>query len=120
VTLVLLLVRRQWLAISVFTIVLLLVSRAIPAVGGNELIALRSLFLFLVVWFALTKFGVLTAAALIYDHSLSNLFPLTTNQSAWYANDGFLVVVTILALAAYGFYMTLADRHLWHRILHEM
>jgi serine/threonine protein kinase len=118
-TVILLLVRRRWLAVPVFTIVLLLVSVAIPALNANGLIILRSIFLFWLVWFALTKFGVLTAAALIYVHALSNVFPLTINQSAWFANDGFLLAATILALAAYGFYVTLAGRPLWQRILQD-
>jgi serine/threonine-protein kinase len=120
VTVVLLLAPRQWLAVTVFTIVLWLVSSASPIVGANGLLALRWIFLFWLVWFALTKFGVLTAAALAYVHGLSNAFPLTTNESAWYANDGFLVAATILALAAYGFYMTLAGRPLWHHILRDV
>ena len=113
-TIILLLVRRHWLGILLSTIVLLLVSMSTPLPGfGIVPMVLRVIFLFGLVWFALTKFGVLTAAALIYVHSISNAFPLTTNQSAWYANDGFLVAVTILALAAYAFYTTLAGRPLW-------
>src|SRR5262249_18538864 len=118
-TMVLLLVRRHWLAILLSTIVMLLVSMTTSAPDSVIAIGLflRTIFLFGLVWFALTKFGVLTAAVLVYVHAINNAFLLTTNPLAWYANDGFLLAATILALAAYGFHTTLAGRSLWSRFV---
>ena len=117
-TLILLLVRRQWLAAPLFVVVLLLVAAPVAGVGFTPL-AERRVFLFCLIWFALTRFGVLTAAALLYVHAVATAFPLTTNLSVWYADSALLAISTILALAIYAFHITLAGRPLWRDTLHE-
>jgi len=116
-TLILLLVRRQWLAAPVFVILMLLVvATPIPGVGLAALVP-RRVVLFCLVWFALNRFGVLTTAALAYVHVIATAFPLTTNRSVWYADSALLATASILVLAVYAFHTTLAGRRLWRDTL---
>lgn len=112
----LLVVRRTWLAASLFVIVMLLVAGPEPV---TSVAAILALFHFSLVWFALTRFGVLTTAALIYVNNIGTAFPLTVNRSAWYAESGLIAIGTILALAGYAFHTTLASRRLWRGELQD-
>lgn len=117
--LVLLLVWRQWLALSIFVFALALVLA--PAyLAGTPIIAARPVFLLVIVWYALRTFGVLTAAALIYVHNIILAFPLTINRSAWYAHTALFAISSLLALAVYAFHTTLAGRPLpGDKLLHD-
>jgi hypothetical protein len=108
----LVLARRQWLAAPVFVMLMLLVTAPTPGVGLAAL-APRELVVFCLVWFALSRFGVLTTAALAYVHLISLAFPITTNRSVWYADSALLATASILVLAVYAFHTTLAGRRLW-------
>jgi hypothetical protein len=108
----LLVVRRTWLAVPLFVIVILIVTGPAPGTAEPAILA-RRLFLFSLVLFALNRFGVVATAALIYVHNIGMAFPLTADRSAWYAESGLIGIGSILALAGYAFHTTLAGRRLW-------
>jgi hypothetical protein len=106
----LLLVRRQWLAVSIFVIVMTVaVGSGYPLVAATA----RSVFLFLMIAYALMKFGVLAAVAFIYVHNLILAFPLTTNLSVWYAPAAMFAIASVLALTIYAFHVTAARQRFW-------
>jgi serine/threonine-protein kinase len=105
-TLLLLLVRLQWLAALLFVGVL---SLAFASYGAPLSAVVFSCFL----WYALTRFGVLSTSAYLYVYNIVVGFPSPINQSAWYAEIATLAGLVILALAVYAFRITLAGRPLW-------
>jgi hypothetical protein len=46
-------------------------------------------------------------------------FPLTANLAAWYAPSSLLVMLSVVAVAVYGFRTTLAGRPLWRDELQQ-
>jgi hypothetical protein len=106
--------RHQWVAASVFIIVLTIILA--PGYGiGSLIAAARPAFLLALVCYALTRFGVLTAVTLIYVRSLIQDFPLTTNGSAWYVHTAVFAIVSVLLIAVHGFHSTLGGRSLLPR-----
>jgi serine/threonine protein kinase len=101
-------VRRKWVVISIFV---LLNSLVLTSYQMNPILAVgRSMVFFGMVAIALTRFGVLTAAAAVFTGFTILTFPLTTNWSAWYAQSALLAMGSLIALALYGFVITLAGR----------
>jgi hypothetical protein len=105
-------VRRQWLTAPLFVG---LISLVIAQPGATVSAAC---FAFLV-WVTLTRFGVLSLAAFQYVFNVGAIFPITTNGSAWYAQDVLIIVGSILAFAVYAFRTTVAGRPLWRGWLHN-
>jgi hypothetical protein len=70
--------------------------------------------------YALARFGLVTTTVLIFVLTTLGRFPLTANLSAWYASSALLVLLSVLALAIYGFRTTLAGRPLWRDELQEV
>ena len=110
------LVRSQWLAVSIFVIAMTIMFAA----GGPPITALRSFLLLLIVVYALMRFGVLAAVALIYVHNVVLGFPLTTNPSTWFAPAAMLAIGSVVALAIYAFQLALAGRRLWNVSLESL
>jgi hypothetical protein len=107
-----LLVRRRWLAVSVFVLVTTMVL-ALTYPAFSAIAVARPIFLIALICYSLTRFGVLTAVAFIYSHSVLQAFPLTTNRAAWYGHITLFAIASVLAVAVYAFHTTLARRPLW-------
>jgi serine/threonine-protein kinase len=101
-------IRRKWAAASLFILVSTLALT--PYATGPWLAVARSLIFFAIIAFALTKFGVLTAAAAIFAQLTFLDFPLTTNWSAWYAQNSLITMCAVTGLALYGAVTTLGGR----------
>ena len=101
--------RRQWLAVSAFIIATALVFAAGYGVRSPIAIA-RPIFLLVLISYLLTRFGVLTVVAFVYVHSVILSFPVTINQSAWYARVTLFATASVLIIALYAFHTTLAGR----------
>jgi hypothetical protein len=99
-------VRRKWLAGAIFVALMTLLLA--PGYGRPSFATIaRPAILLAIVAFTLIRFGVLASLAYAYADNSTLQFPLTTNWSAWYAGASLLCIVTILALALYGFGTTL-------------
>jgi tRNA A-37 threonylcarbamoyl transferase component Bud32 len=104
-----LMLRREWLAVTAFVLATTMILA--PGYGVRSPIAIaRLIFLLLLVWYVLTRFGVLTAVAFIYVHNVVSSFPVTINQTAWYAHVTVFAMASVLLVAVYGFHTTLARR----------
>src|SRR5262249_47804439 len=79
------LVRRRWLAVSIFMLLATLVFT--PYATGAVLAIARSAVFFGIIAFALIRFGVLAVSAMVFTQLMLQTFPLTTNWSAWYAQS---------------------------------
>ncbi|HKO43771.1 MAG TPA: serine/threonine-protein kinase [Pyrinomonadaceae bacterium] len=92
-----------WLLI---TVMLTLVSETtlmtIPFMG---------LWAFLMV-FTLVRFGLLALVSVLFFSHLVVFYPVTTELTAWYAIDFTIALVIAIALAAYGFYVSLGGQKL--------
>jgi hypothetical protein len=108
-TVFLLIVRVRWLAALLFigTISMLV---ATPGATISGIIVVGS------IWFALMRFGVLTASAMLYVNNVAERFPSPLAPSAWYAGSALVALLSVVVLAVYAFRVTLAGRTLWSDI----
>jgi serine/threonine-protein kinase len=105
-------VQRRWLAAVLFVFVMTLVLT--PTFGQPSLAATARL----VIWHTLLavtliRSGVLATVVALYTAFVIEIFPLTTNWSAWYAPAALLAIAALVALAVYGFVITLSGRRIW-------
>ena len=102
-----LVLRREWLAISV-TVVLLSLQAAF---GEHALLNVaQDVIVIGLALLLLVRFGLL---ALLVAFSLNNVlqaYPLTGHFSEWYAQPTIVVFVLIAALAIFGFYTSTAGK----------
>ncbi len=59
------------------------------------------------------RFGLVALAVALFTADLTLNIPVTLNPSAWYFTDATLALVTIAALAIWGFYIALAGQAPW-------
>ena len=62
--------------------------------------------------FALKRYGLLALSAALFFTHLSVFYPITTELTAWYGIHFTIALVICLALAAYGFYISLGGQKL--------
>jgi hypothetical protein len=102
-----LVLRREWLAITV-TVVLLSIQSAF---SDNALLNVTQNVLVIgIALLLLVRFGLL---ALLVAFSLNNVlqaYPLTGHLTEWYAQPTIVVFTMILALAIFGFYTSTAGK----------
>jgi serine/threonine protein kinase len=111
------LVKNRWLAASIF--VLLFTSAKV--LGSDH--PLMELPIWLVIYgvaaIAMVRFGliVLALGALTVDALLN--VPITLDFSNWYAFRSLCVLLSFVAIAAWGFYTSLAGQRLWKNDIFE-
>ena len=71
-----------------------------------------SLAVFLIVW-TLYRYGLLSLISAVFFLHLNIFFPITSEFTAWYAGDFVLALAVSLALAVYGFRISLGGRTLF-------
>jgi hypothetical protein len=104
--------RRRWLAAVLFVLVMTLIL--LPSYGKPSLLTTARLTIWnTMLAFTLIRFGLLATIASSYAALMIEIFPLTTNWSAWYAPAALLAIATLVALALYGLVTTLKGRPLW-------
>ena len=105
-----LILRRERFAVVVLwlliTVILTLVAEAtwmtIPFTG---------LWAFLMVY-SLVRFGLLALVSGLFFSHLVVFYPITIDLTAWFAVDFTIALVIAIALAAYGFYISLGGQKL--------
>jgi serine/threonine-protein kinase len=102
-----LLLRKDWLAAAVF--VLIFAAIALP--GKHPLVdAVFIAVAFGTLIFILKRFGLFPLVAVFVTNWVLDDLIQTTHLSAWYAGSTFLGILFVLALALYGFRVSLAGR----------
>ena len=100
--------RRERIAVValwlLMTLLVTLVSRA-----SVMMIPFTALMAFLGV-FALKRYGLLAVISALFFFNLGVFYPMTTELTAWYAIDFTIALVICIALAVYGFYISLGGQ----------
>jgi hypothetical protein len=109
VVLLRLVLRRVWLAATVFLVLMVL-----PALGSGPLVLVlvSKLVLYGLILTAILRFGVLAVVVSLFYSYLSGVFPLTLDVSAWYFGASLVTMLLAGGLAAYAFYLSLGGRTL--------
>jgi predicted Ser/Thr protein kinase len=105
------LLKRRWLAALAFVVVFaappLLASRHLLLEGPMQVA------LYAIAALAVVRFGLVTLAAGILTANVLLSVPVTASLSSWYASSSAFVYLSVLALAVWGFYTSLAGQRLW-------
>ncbi|HXD33481.1 MAG TPA: hypothetical protein VN643_20330 [Pyrinomonadaceae bacterium] len=108
-----LLFRRDWLGISIGSVIMLLVlvvpSLALEHWFGSVCIAIVVL-VFVGCGLRLGPLGLISALMVFH---LWVFYPVTTDLTAWYASSFITTALLLIAMATYGFYVSLAGQPLW-------
>jgi len=105
-----LILRRERFAVLVLW-VLMTVIFTLVSEGTWLTIPFTALWAFLTV-LTLVRFGLLALVAVVFFSHLVVFYPVTTELTAWYATDFTIALVIAIALAAYGFYISLGGQKL--------
>jgi serine/threonine-protein kinase len=99
--------RRNWLAALVVSLVFCIPSLAAQNPLIDALFSAPFLWIYL---YILYRFGLVALTVLFFVDQLADNMPLASPLSAWYTEGGLVAMVTILAVAFYGFYVSRAGK----------
>jgi serine/threonine protein kinase len=106
-----LLLRHRWRGAIAAWLLLFAFSLSQEIVGGVPLVGMTFAFIFPTLMVLMTvRFGVLAMMATFLTYHLMVFYPITTELAAWCAGDFLLGAGVLLALAIYGFYISLAGQ----------
>jgi serine/threonine-protein kinase len=111
------LLRNKWLAI-VFFVALWTTLNTLQR-DHPQIMAPVWLVVFSIAAFAVSRFGLISLAVALFTANVLLNLPYTLDLSIWYASSVFIVLVSFVALAAWGFYTSLAGQRLWKEGLFE-
>jgi serine/threonine protein kinase len=108
-----LILRKDWIAAAAFVSIF-----AAAGLAGNYPVVdtIFNFVLYAGVIFILKRFGLLPLVMFFLTDNILREGILTTNLSAWYAGPVYYVVFSTLALAIYGFHVSLAGRPIFSGI----
>ena len=103
--------RNRWLAGTAFVALLALLSH----LSNNQSITeeLVSLIINITFTVAVVRLGLLTVAVASLVFGLVQGAPVTTNHMAWYFGNAVFMLSSVLAMAAWACYSSMAGRRLW-------
>jgi hypothetical protein len=105
------LLRKSWLAgiafVAIFT--------AIKTLGGSypSVEVPSEALVYIVAVLIVVRFGLIPLACAVFTVDLIANVPFTADFSAWYAGTPILVLLSVVALAGWGFYNSLGGQPLW-------
>jgi serine/threonine protein kinase len=112
VTLVLkLLLKKDWLA----TIAFVAIFAANKSIGSNYLVvtAVTTVLVYLVLALIVYRFGLVPLTCAIFTVNLLGNVPFTADASVWYFGNSIFDLLSVLALAVWGFYHSLGGEAAW-------
>jgi hypothetical protein len=65
------------------------------------------------------RFGFIALATGMFSVDLLLNIPITTHLSSWYLGGSLFVMLTVIGLAVWGFYVSLAGQKIWKESLFE-
>lgn len=112
------LLRRTWIVVAVSVVLILPIAMSGTFAGEQLAIELGiSLGGIALVLSVLLRFGLLALVVTFYTFLTMEMFPLTIDFSRPYAGAAMVVVLSIAAVAAYGFYASRGDEPLFGRAI---
>jgi hypothetical protein len=111
------LLRNKWVAVVCFVALF----TTLNTLQGDhpQIMAPVWLVVFSIAAFAVTRFGLITLAVAIFTGNVLLNLPFTLDASIWYATSTLAVLLSFVALAGWGFYISLAGQRLWKEGLLE-
>jgi hypothetical protein len=111
------LVRRAWLA----RLLLFLVFLAVAVAPGKDPLApsVKGALLAAIIISVLVRFGLLSAATLLFTFVVLSEAPLTLDWSVWYAGRSLAVLAFFTVLLLFAFHTSLGGKPLFGRALLE-
>ncbi|MGB7555271.1 MAG: protein kinase, partial [Candidatus Korobacteraceae bacterium] len=111
------LLRKPWLAALAFVAV----WTAIKTIGSHHILIDVSTFaaIYAIAAFVVLRFGFIALAIGMFTVDVLLNIPVTTNLSSWYLGGSLFVMLTIIGLAVWGFYISLAGQKIWKESLFE-
>ncbi len=107
------LLRKPWLAALAF--ILFWVGTRVATQSATFFYAnlILQVLIYSIAAFVVLRFGFISLAMGMFCADLLLNIPLTTHLSAWYASSTIFVLLTVIALAAWGAYTSLGGQKLW-------
>jgi Protein kinase domain len=106
------LLKRDWLA----TIVFVAIFATIKSLGDYHWTAeaVTAIAVYLILAIIVYRFGLIPLACAIFTVDLLGNVPFTADATAWYFGVTIFTLLSVVALAAWGFYHSLGGRPLWN------
>ncbi|MBI3478185.1 MAG: protein kinase [Acidobacteria bacterium] len=103
--------RMDWLAAIVFVGIFTLAK----AYGSSHLWVLvpSEILIYTIAVIIVMRFGLVPLACAVFTVNLLGNVPFTSDFSAWYATTPVAILISVVALAGWGFYNALGDQPLW-------
>jgi lysylphosphatidylglycerol synthetase-like protein (DUF2156 family) len=109
--------RNKWLAAAAFVAIWTTMNTLQNT--RPEILAPVWLVVFSIAAYAVTRFGLITLAVAIFTANVLLNVPFTFDLSNWYATSALAVVLSFVAIAAWGFYASLGGQKLFHEDLFQ-
>lgn len=105
-----LLLRRDWVGIAVGSLILIALFVS-PEIARAHWIGLVSIAVYVIAFiFCALRFGPLALISTFFVFHIWVFYPITTDFTAWYAGSFILIAAIVLAIAVYGFYVSLGGQ----------
>jgi len=104
------LVRNRWLAAGLFVLMF-----ATPKILASDHVLIDApvwIIIYLIAAVAVVRFGLVVLALAVFTANIMLNMPYTLDFSQWYAPESIGVALSIIAMAAWGFYNALAGQRL--------
>jgi serine/threonine-protein kinase len=109
--------RNRWLAMLVFVAVF--ATQNTLQNDHPQYMAPVWLVVFSIAAYAVTRFGLITLAVAIFTANVLLNVPFTLDFSNWYVTASFVVLLSFVAIAGWGFHTSLGGQRLWKDELFE-
>jgi serine/threonine-protein kinase len=103
--------RNQWLAAAVFVAIFAVPSGLASTYSIVELPALVLVYAIAVV--IVIRFGLVPLALAIFTVDMLGNVPFSADFSTWYMTTSVLALLSVVAIAGWGFYLSLGGQPLW-------
>jgi predicted Ser/Thr protein kinase len=105
------LLRKDWLAATAFVAIFALLQ-AVPSSYVSVDLPMWAL-IYAIAVLIVYRFGLIPLACAIFTVNMLSNVPFTVDFSAWYMNTFALTLMSVVALAGWGFYQSLGGEPLW-------
>ena len=102
--------RNRWLAAAGFVVIFATLNTLANAHSG--ILGPVWVVVFSIAAYAVTRFGIITLAVAIFTANVVLNVPYTLDFSNWFATDVLAILLSFVAMAAWGFYRSLAGQKL--------
>jgi len=105
------LLRKEWIAAIVFVAIFAVPRSLTSTYTSVELPA--QILVYAIAVLIVLRFGLVPLACAIFTINLMANVPFSSDLSAWYMTTSILALLSVIALAAWGFYHSLGGQPLW-------